>query len=177
MTDPEEKQKGLSKVWAIPAAILTGLLLAFKTRREGPVDKRAAVVAAAVGELGKSDPQPYVDDALGYHTEASYSWCGLFALWVLHRAGLAKSWRWELGRGFLYRLPRVPPNTFPKPGDIAYFDQPYQHHAIVESVDPIAMTVTIINGNGTNGVVTRSTVPISEPTAFYSIDPLTEGTE
>jgi len=173
MADEQAKQKGISKVWALPVAALAAIALALKTALK-PADKRAAVVAAAVRELGKGDQTPYVTDALGYPTTAIYSWCGMFALWALHQAGLAKAWHWELGTGFLYRLPRVPPNTLPQPGDIAYFHEPFRHHAIVESVDPIAMTVTIINGNGTDGKVTRSTVPVSQPTAFYSIDPLVQ---
>lgn len=125
--------------------------------------KRGRVVQAALGELGQTDPTAYWEDTLGSAAGAPHDWCGAFALWALHRAGLAKDWRWEIGRGFLFRLPQT---NDPKPGDVAYFDR-NQHQAIVASVAPGA--IGLVNGNGFAGAVTISTVRPQDVTAFFSI--------
>lgn len=133
-------------------------------------DPRADVVAAAAGELGNSDPEPYWADALpGTHVPHAISWCGGFALWALHQAGLALGWHWEPGVGFLFRLPTT---RSPDAGDVAYFTH-HQHHAIVERVEDGACW--LINGNGIGGQVTRSHVFTSSVTAFYSIAQLLPG--
>jgi hypothetical protein len=97
-------------------------------------------------------------------------WCGAFALWALHNAGLALDWTWQLGLGFLltknHHLPTTPN---PQPGDIAYFDH-NQHEAVVAQVD--GDTITLINGNGTAGAVSQSQIQKSQATAFFSIAPL-----
>ena len=155
---------------AIVSAMVLGALLAyFSTTR--PTTARARVVAAAVSQLGQCDSRPYTEDALGVPGASSTEWCGLFALWCLHRAGLALDWRWSLDEhhpGFLFRLP-VTGN--PKPGDFAYYAEPYQHHQVVERLYGDG-TFDGINGNGSGGCVTRSRGPCSHVSAFYSIDPI-----
>lgn len=130
-------------------------------------DKRHKVVKKAVGELGKNDASKYWRDVLPGLSRYPNDWCGGFALWALHQAGLAKAWNWEIGKGFLYRLPIT---KTPRPGDIAYFDQ-NQHQAVVQTINS-DNTVTLINGNGVGRQVTTSTKPISSVRAFYSIQPL-----
>ena len=49
---------------AAALAVLAALLLV-KRHRKAPLTGRAAVVAAAAGEVGKTDPVPYETDALG----------------------------------------------------------------------------------------------------------------
>lgn len=153
----------------------------------------AAIVAAAVGailpvpgdrpdvariaraELGSDDWPKYAADALGVETVSQRpEWCGMFALWCLHRAGLALDWHWKIGYpyGFLYRLPQLARGQLPQPGDMAYFDRPYQHHAVVEWVDAERGLVSTINGNGGGGRVTRVVRPIGDADAYYSIAPL-----
>jgi len=130
---------------------------------------RAQVVSAALSQVGKANVNKYWLDVLETPPPYPKEWCGAFALWALHQAGLAKAWKWVIGKGFLYRLP-ITKN--PKPGDIAYFNT-FQHHAIVQSVDAInpsvARHVHLINGNGTGGVVSPSAPLMSTVTAFYSI--------
>lgn len=126
---------------------------------------RSRVVEAARSQVGLSDPSPYWTDTLG-PAPWPKSWCGAFALWALHKAGLARNLKWVIGVGFLNHLPRT---TSPKPGDIAYFHA-NQHQAVVSSVT--GNSVTLINGNGYGGKVTTSTSPISAVAGFYSIEGL-----
>ncbi len=97
-------------------------------------------------------------------------WCGAFALRCLHEAHVALSVKWEFGPphyGFLYRLPTT---HAPEPGDIAYLDKPWQHHAIVTGVD--GDTVHTIDGNqGPSAPIKTHSVPLEHWTAFYSIAP------
>jgi hypothetical protein len=71
----------------------------------------------------------------------------------------------------LYFSRKLPVTHDPKPGDLAYFDKPFQHHALVQSVD--ADGVHLIQGNyGTPGHVAESVtrkVPV-----YYSIQALVD---
>lgn len=114
---------------------------------------RTRLVEIARAELGKSDAKVYWRDALGSTWVGPFPphWCGAFALWCLRQAGLT-DWRWEVGKGFLWRLART---TDPQPGDIGYVDQPFQHHFVVERAD--RHTLSSIDGNqGKPGVQRRS---------------------
>ena len=103
------------------------------------------------------------------------AWCGVFVLWVLRMVGLTTR-KWVSGRGFIYidaqghstAKPWLPIVAMPAIGDIAYFDQPYQHYALVEEVE--GARVHLIAGNTPN--VSRSVVPLAKATAYYSIAPL-----
>lgn len=142
------------------AAIIGGLTAVWLFR-----GKRERVVAAALSQVGKSDAEKYWADVMTT-MERPRDWCGAFVLWALHRAGLARGWYWEVGKGFLYRLPTT---RDPKPGDVAYFTT-NQHHAVVTAVRPTE--VDLVNGNGTGGKVTRSTAQRANVAGFYSIEPL-----
>lgn len=143
-------------------------------------DKRAKVVRIARGELGPADPDKYwaVVQPKLMGNPTGISWCGGFALWALQQAGLAKDMIWHIWKGEgshsgfaeTYKLPRT---KDPKPGDIAYFDQPFQHHAIVERNNGDG-TVDTIDGNQKPGesVGEKKRVPIKSATAFYSIENL-----
>jgi len=156
--------------------VLAGLagagLLALLVRGDS-LSPRARVAAAARSQLGKADTTKYWASALpGQNPNTGLSWCGVFALWALHSAGLATNWLWQLGKGFLMTTKTsLPTTTSPQMGDIAYFTA-NQHQAVVLSVDPMNRTVELANGNGTGGVVTRSVVPFSSVYAFFSIAPL-----
>jgi hypothetical protein len=159
---------------SIPVAVAVALLAAATSgivnwrHRQAVDERRAAVVTAARAELGKSDWTVYARETTGAVPPKRPEWCGMFALAMLRRAGLAPTWQWEYGRGFLYRLPVT---DQPQPADMAYYDQPYQHHAIVVALD--AGTVDQVQGNGAGGKVTESWVPAAKA-RFYSIEPLTE---
>lgn len=93
------------------------------------------------------------------------AWCGCFALHCLKAAGLAEGVYWRFGTGFLAQ--HCTRTTAPAPGDVAYFDQPYQHHALVEDVQ--GDVIFLIAGN-TPGI-SRSYCPRNRAT-YYSIEPL-----
>jgi len=176
-----------SRAWLFALPVLGGLLVLLTGKRRtdagGVVTRpntstpapalfgRAAVVAAAVSQLGNDDPQLYWDDVLPGKDPTGMDWCGAFALWCLHQAGLALDWMWEIGEGFALSDDHksLPTTTTPRPGDMAYFEH-NQHMGVVELVTPTA--VQLVNGNGTGGAVTRSTALRSDVTAFYSIAPL-----
>src|SRR5262245_28542826 len=131
------------------------------------MDVRRKVVKKAIGEVGKNDAAKYWRNVLPGSSMFPNDWCGGFALWALHQAGLAPQWNWEIGKGFLWRLPTT---QNPKAGDIAYFDL-NQHHAIVRRINA-DNTVTLINGNGVGRQVTETVRPMASVRAFYSIQPL-----
>jgi hypothetical protein len=177
-----------SRAWLLALPLLGGLLVLLTGKRRDPdvvqspdttapampLAGRAAVVAAAVSQLGNADPKRYWDDVFPGKDPTGMDWCGAFALWCLHQAGLALDWSWEMGSGFALsdQHQSLPTTTDPKPGDMAYFDS-HQHMAVVEAVTPAA--VSLINGNGNAGAVTRSTAARSSVTAFFSIEPLLQG--
>ena len=150
------------------AALAAGIGVYFGTR-PSEASLRGKVVHAAMTQLGKTDPQPYWIDVTGKVEPSSLSWCGAFALWSLHQAGLALGKVWQLGKGFLLTSPQLPQTKTPKPGDVAYYDH-YQHHAVVAAVHPDGY-VDLINGNGNNKSVSPSHTPMSAVTTFYSIQP------
>jgi len=153
------------KIAGAAAAIAAGAYVLTRDSSGGcsEADFRKRVVDAARSELGKKDLDKYFRDAAPQFVGQNPSWCGIFALWSLHQAGLAKDVQWKTGVGFL-RAANI--TTEPKPGDVAYYDQ-FQHQAIVAAVH--GDTVDLINGNGQGGVVSLSSPLKSKARAYYSI--------
>lgn len=164
----------------ISALVATAVAAVAVIWRDTEDSLRAKIVRAAVSQLDNTDPTPYWDDVLSPEEKRPKDWCGAFALWCLHQAGLALGIKWKIGYPYGFLL--VPPNALPtvrvpKPGDIAYFDRS-QHHAVVEQVHSDG-TVSLINGNGYNpqmangaiSEVARSRVPLTEARAYFSIKP------
>lgn len=136
---------------------------------------RQRVAKAALGEIGSTDKAKYWASALPGQNPAGLDWCGAFALWSLHEAGLVTDWLWKIGSGFLMTTQHsLPITTTPDVGDIAYFNA-NQHEAVVTAVDTVNRTVTLANGNGNFGAVSPSTIPWNKATAFFSIAPLVGG--
>lgn len=97
-------------------------------------------------------------------------WCGALCLFSIHRAELGLDVFWK--KGFAARVLRQRPiGELPEPGDVAYFKR-YQHHAIVEKVDPEAATFDSIDGNQSPGIQRRWGRKLSSAAAFYSLEPL-----
>lgn len=139
---------------------------------------RDKVVKAAESQLDNTDASPYWRDVIGGNGPWPKDWCGAFALWALHQAGLARAVKWLVGKGFLLASSTPLPQTkVPKPGDIAYFNKS-QHHAVVKRLNADG-TVDLINGNGFNPAIQNGAISevaasrthMSNVTAFYSIDP------
>ena len=141
---------------------------------------RNRIVAQAVSQIGVTDPSPYWLDAFGSVPSSKLAWCGVFALWVLRMVGLT-SRMWVTGKGFLYvddaghstAKPYLPIVKTPAMGDIAYFDKPFQHYAIVEEVD--GDTVHLVAGNTPN-VGRQKTTLSSGKAVFFSVAPLLPST-
>lgn len=136
-----------------------------------PPRTRETVVRIAKQELGENDAKRYWEDVLPPTWKGPFPrhWCGAFALWCLRQAGLT-DWHWEVGKGFLYRLPIV---RVPEPGDIGYQDKPFQHHFVVTDVGQ--HTFSSVDGNqGTPGVQERhrSFQSALHPYTFFSIQKL-----
>jgi hypothetical protein len=115
--------------------------------------------------------QPGWTDAQVDQYQAKH-WCGGFALYCLHQAGLALGVPWLDGLGFCepQRLPRV---KVPQPGDVAWFLK-NQHYAIVEAVR--GNVVDTIDGNqgitpARPSIKLHSGRPLSSVAVFYSIQP------
>lgn len=143
-------------------------------------EMRNRIVAQALSQLGATDPSPYWLDAFGSVPSSKLAWCGVFALWVLRMVGLTTR-KWVTGKGFLYvddaghstAKPYLPIVKTPAMGDVAYFDKPFQHYALVEEVD--GDTVHLIAGNTPN--VGRQTTTLSSGKAvFFSVAPLLPST-
>lgn len=161
---------------------------------------RSEVVSKARGQIGPQVkgstqvvwywrdvlPQSWSDAQVKLYAKTK-EWCGGFVLWCLHGAGLGAAVHWLDGIGFLgpAKLPRT---ESPEPGDVAFFPQPFQHHAVVVSWERIADFVPVgkkeglarwrlitIDGNQPDvRERTREIVPALRPNevAFYSIEPL-----
>lgn len=134
---------------------------------------RAAVVAAAAAEIGPDTPEKrvkYWSDALGrpvtYDEIKHPAWCGIFALWCLHQAGLDTDEHWQIGKGFLLQNPHpMHLTTSPQAGDIGYIASPFQHHFIIESTDDTR--VHSIDGNQPD--IRRQSRVMSSKIVYYSI--------
>jgi hypothetical protein len=136
----------------------------------GVSSARQNIVQIAKSQIGQGGDgtwkNMYTSGVVDQIPTSKISWCGIFALWVLHQAGIATDTKWEYGSGFLSKLPQT---KDPKPGDLAYLDK-NQHHAIIERID--GNTVYSIDGNSVGGVVAARSRPKNAFRAFFSIDPL-----
>lgn len=156
-----------------------GLLTYFFVRNKLPGKDRQTmlrsnVVDAAMTQVGQANVQQYWQSALPGSATFKGDWCGIFILWALHQAGLGPDVHWKIGSGFEEQ--HLKHTKDPQPGDVAYFDQPFQHRALVKALLP-GGKIELINGNSTGGVVKVSTRPVSDASAYYSIQPLIDDEE
>lgn len=146
----------------------------------GPSAIRQRIVSIAESQIpsppqkgeswSKQDYSKYMsvvrpEDRKDYEGKKVY-WCGIFALWVFHQAGILQDVMWEPGKGFLYRLPQT---ENPKPGDLGYLDR-RNHHSIVKAVD--GNDVVTIDGNSMWGRVAQNKRKLSDFQSFHSIGQL-----
>jgi hypothetical protein len=101
------------------------------------LDARQRVVSIALSFLGEQDPNIFYRDAAPQYAdrgqEHTTSWCGIFWLSCLRRAGLTTK-TWITGRGFAYGY--LPTVSIPEPGDGVYWGMTKnQHYAVVEHVE------------------------------------------
>ena len=133
---------------------------------------RAKVVAIAESYVGPQDPDRFWSRVCPKlcGNPHGISWGGGFALSCLHEAGITDK-PWTRGKGFLLTPPKLPRTNRPKPGDIAFFDEPVPHHAIVREVtEDVLFTVEGNHGAGLEEVVELRERPLGTSGAvFFSI--------
>lgn len=152
---------------ALGAAAVGGVLTAVLNSNKTPREK---IVEIAETQLGVQDPNKYWADVQPKLIDSTKAWCGGFALWAIHQAGIAKNIMWQIGKGFT-AINGLPITKNPKPGDIAYIDQPFQHHAIVKSFNPVTGELITVDGNQAGNTVKIVPRNIKNVTAIYSIEP------
>jgi hypothetical protein len=126
--------------------------------------QRQTIVEAALGEVGVQKPEKYWAAVMpgALRRDFPKHWCGAFALWCWRKAGCVATWKPGSGFGL---LPKDVTKT-PKRGDIAYFDQPFQHYAVVTEID--GRNVRTVDGNQSGSQVLCRTRRLKDVTAFYS---------
>lgn len=128
---------------------------------------RDAIARVARAEVGTQDARKYWAVVLPGSPERDYprSWCGAFAMWCINEgAGLQLTWA-SSGRGFIFTPADITHD--PQPGDVAYFAQPFQHHAVVEQIS--GLTLFTIDGNQAGGKVAARTRRTKDA-VYYSIE-------
>lgn len=166
-------------------------------------EKRQELTQKALAELNSNGGHPgihrildYISNAIGSRVGKRLEWCGTFCLFLLHKVGLALGVHWHVGGGFCEeqhltkivgkRLSRINAkgeeeiyylwDQLPEPGDIAYYANPFSHHAMVLAVnaDPNNLaggTYDTIDGNQIGDTIqTHHGIKLSKPTCFYSIE-------
>jgi hypothetical protein len=132
---------------------------------------RAKVVAIAESYVGPQDPDRFWSRVCPKLCGNPHlvSWGGGFALSCLHEAGITDK-PWTRGKGFLLTPPKLPRTNQPKPGDIAYFDDPVPHHAIVREVtEEMLFTVEGNHGRSDDEVVELCARPRKSSDVYFSI--------
>lgn len=126
--------------------------------------RRTAIVDAARSQVGPGNVPAYWASS-GLPADTHRAWCGAFALYCLHEAGVALGVKWIFGIGFVGPQ-HLALTRNPQPGDIVYKDQPWQHYGVVASFE-----------NGVLKTIEGNTPTVAEKThtdltglAFYSID-------
>jgi hypothetical protein len=132
---------------------------------------RRDLLQVALGQVGHVGGDLYWADVNPAFVKSHADWCGAFVLWCLHQVGLAKDRHWIMGKGFILTPPfNLPTTRDPQPGDIVYIDKPFQHQALLLSID--GKSIQTIDGNSTGGAVRVGSRLRSSVTLFYSIEPL-----
>jgi len=162
------------------ALLRLGLPLSVMYRAAGnitmtTVELRQRVANLASNEQHSVDSAKYWKEVLAEDWTGPFpkEWCGAFTLWTL-RKSLGCTWRWEVGKGYLYRLRAT---NAPNIGDICYMDKPYQHHAVLTAVgDDADGKPYVISQDGNSGNAPGECLEQwrsrDKWTAFYSIEPL-----
>lgn len=126
---------------------------------------RARVAKVALSEVGTPNGLKYIA-AEAPSAASSTPYCGLFVLWVAHRAlPRSRAVKWVMDSGISGKLQTT---NSPEIGDIAYFDR-NQHHAVIVGITPDKFQ--LVNGNGTGGGVTLTETPRTNVRAVFSIQP------
>lgn len=119
------------------------------------IDMRINMCNAALDRVGTPFSSEYLSVAdtpwTGTHKPA---WCGLFALFMAHRAGFLLNRRWHWETGFTSRPTQLRTTLIPQPGDIIYYL--HSNHYAILVPDHQLNSYYAINGNGVAGCVSIS---------------------
>jgi hypothetical protein len=132
------------------------------------LDARARVLRAALNQIGTQNPDKYWADVAPTLVGSGLDWCGGFTLWALHQAGLGRHIQWIPGDGYMSKY--LPTTKSPKPGDMLYIHEPFQHQAIVTRIE--GDRVFSLDGNQPGESVEPRDRALKDITVFYSIEPL-----
>ena len=158
----------------IPGLLFAGLYLLDHSSPVSATELRSAVVDIALQEYRAYPDGSRSDEywrVSGLTPPYPADWCGGYVLWALRTAGLIVP-SWVPGTGFIWPA-RLPVTADPKPGDIFYQDQPYQHYGIVTAVDVVAVSTVEGNQPGIEIKTHRLGHPGQE---YFSIRPLIDRT-
>jgi len=120
-----------------------------------PTHWKSPEILAGVQIPGKRIPQP---------GRSGISWCGIFATWVLIKAGLPV--KWGLGKGI--NLPILADKGM-QPGDVLVMKGGTVHHCIAISDD--GATMMTVNGNSDNQSILIKPVQKSSIAYYYKVAP------
>lgn len=141
-------------------------------------EERRRVIEVALAECNRVamlpervDPQVYWDKAapgikLTPAELKEKAWCAGFCLWSVKEAGFGALARWDFNGGGMGR--DIVQTQQPRPGDIAYFQKPLQHYALIEALSEDM--VWLINGNSGGKGIARNVVKRSSVSGFFSIE-------
>jgi hypothetical protein len=116
-------------------------------------------------------PTAWNDDLIHYLQDGLPSWCGIFALWSIKKAGFPVG-TWVKGSG-IASVDGFVNTAKPMKGDIGYIDgpkdNPRRHHCIITQVESNG-TIRSVDGNsGIDGEVTFMARSQDSFDAFYTI--------
>lgn len=107
--------------------------------------------------------------------DGSYHWCGVFALFCLHMAGVTCR-PWVIGEGFVRRIRKrdgkIAYTADPQPGDIAVQTHAPYHHEVVIRKHYVSGKPWLESVGGNVPDVRRFDRPMPGAICFYDITPL-----
>lgn len=136
----------------------------YLVRGDSVATVRERLVASARDDIGKNMRDAVWRDVGPAHV-GNPNYCGAWLLYKYRQAGLTNA-TWQTGLGFVYPIGlRITHD--PKPGDVAYWHVPRQHHAMVASTNPLVT----IDAAQSGGRVLEVSAPRPTP-VYYSIERL-----
>ncbi|MDO8929137.1 MAG: DUF4157 domain-containing protein, partial [Bacteroidota bacterium] len=109
-------------------------------------------------------PGVWTDDVIKYVTPGLPSWCGIFAVYCIKKAGIDIG-TWQMGKG-VSAFGKLKQTESPQAGDIGYMDA-NQHHAIIVKVE--GDIVHSIDGNsGLQSEIIENKRPMKAYRGFFT---------
>lgn len=109
-------------------------------------------------------PGVWEDDVIKYVTPGLPSWCGIFAVYCIKKAGIDIG-TWQMGKG-VSAFGKLKQTESPQAGDIGYMDA-NQHHAIIVKVEG-DMVHSIDGNSGLQSEIIENKRPIKAYRGFFT---------